>query len=222
VRPAVAVIPTIGHAPQMPALVRTLLESGADTVLLIVNVPFTKLGEHGVDLLANPPDGKRVRVLSHTRGIYDSWNAGLDLAQQMGAYAVVLNDDVSLHPHAMAKALSALEHGYAIAGFDAYERPEPERVPPFLDVSGSFRHGGVPGFAFAADPEACARVDTRFEWWYGDDDLFFATEGRGGRLCVRLGAWVGHQAETTAVHYPWTIEARARDVERFREKWGHR
>lgn len=212
-----AVIPTIGEAPQLPTLVGRLLGEGVSKVLLIANAE-PPWGPH------LPRSGKDVVVLQHGGTIYDSWNLGLDIAQADGSPALVLNDDAELAPGAAGKVLGTFDADdrLAVVGFDPYCRPEPARVAPYQMVSGSYRHGGVPGFAFAARPELCARVDPQFEWWYGDDDLFFATEAAGGRLAVRLGACVGHQAETTAVNHPWTLEARARDAERFRGKWGDR
>lgn len=211
----VAVVPTIGEAPQLPTLVDRLLADGVDAVLLLVN-------RLGADVRVALSPG-RVHRIDHRGSIYDSWNMGLDFAKALDAVALVVNDDVTLAEGAarLVERAFSLDPGLAVVGFDYRCQPGEEFRLDY--VQGTYRHGGIAGFAFAVDPTRTdARVDERFEWWYGDDDLMFQVHADGLGLAIARTACVQHVAETTSSRHPWTYEARARDTVRFQEKWGLR
>ncbi len=213
-----AVIPTIGESPWLPALVDRLWEDGADQVVLLSNARDD--GPH----LDGWRDWPNVAYVKHHDGIYQSWNMGIRLSRP--GVAVVLNDDVELEPGALQKVAGAFDRDelLTVVGFD-YGVSTANRVRKGRDlvyVHGTYQHGGVGGFAFAVRTEAWPGADEDYEWWYGDDDLMRRFEERGGRLAVVAEAKVVHHWSTTGSRHPWTEEAKGRDAERFRRKWGDR
>lgn len=92
-------------------------------------------------------------------------------------------------------------------------------------VTGSYRHGGICGWCFMVQGELYGegvRLDTSYEWWGGDDDLFFQIERAGYSLGIVTGLPLDHVGEATARHHPWTHEAKERDMARLRDRWGAR
>lgn len=206
----IAVIPTIGEAPQLRGLVAELLRADVE-VLLTVNRP-------DVTLPPFPPLVWRIDVPDTS--IYHGWNLGLGLARTRRCRVAILNDDIVLEPGALTDVARLMDDArdVAICGFD-YTQSCLRQLRP---VEGSYRHGGIGGWAFIADPTRCPDADEDYEWWYGDDDLFFTVADAGHGLAIAEGCWVTHQGETTARNHPWTDKAKLRDLARFTAKWGDR
>lgn len=92
-------------------------------------------------------------------------------------------------------------------------------------ATGSYRHGGLCGWCFMLAGELHAdglEVDTRYEIWCGDDDLFFQVEALGQGLAVVEGLPLDHVGGATVAMFPELEEAKGRDMDRLREKWGPR
>lgn len=211
----IAVIPTIGEAYQLPGLVQQLLFEGVEQVLLTVNRP-------GVTVAPMLTEWSQKIVLARVDGtIYDGWNYGLRRAYERNTLLAVLNDDIELEPWALGRAemLMRSDPTVAICGLDYTEGSGDLELK---HVHGTFQHGGIPGWAFLADPERVGPVDPQFEWWYGDDDLVNHAEKDGWKVAIAMGCKVKHQGEATASkpHHSWTTAAKVRDTHRYHAKWG--
>lgn len=204
-----AVIPTIGESPLLPDLLHLLGEEKVDVLLLINRdgVVFTTPATTNVLWLPG-------------LSIYREWNLGVGIAQRAGYdVAAILNDDIELAPGALRRAAGLLvDSSMVAAGLDYFDGAA-DRQPALRQVRGTYRHGGVGGFAFLVKPEFYLGVDEQFEWWGGDDDLMFQYEAQGHTVGIADGCPVTHVSETTARRHLWTYEARARDRERFEAKY---
>ena len=219
-------IPTIAGAPDMTADLLTTL--GADPVVeyitLFVNAPDAVdqvkelVARAGLELDGTAtPTITLMTVGEHL--LYPSWNVAIGIARSVGVPLMILNDDIRFpDPDPVSRLVAVWRENpdIAVMGFDHTGDVPPGKLER---CTGSYRHGGIPGFAFGVDPIRVEPVDTRFEWWYGDDDLFRTTELNGYPL-ARAGVHVWHEAETTAVRQPWTREAADRDRIRWVDKYG--
>lgn len=152
--------------------------------------------------------------------VHQAWNYGMDVALQRRAdWCCVLNDDIKLAPGAIKLAALTLRQrpDVWLAGFD-YVGHEKVRL---RDAIGTFRQGGIGGFAYMIRPEVELRYDERFNWWGGDDDLIWTCLHRGGRAVVVEGANVQHPegGNTSGRHFPELMEGVGRDRELLMEKW---
>lgn len=169
------------------------------------------------------------------RSIYALWNYAFQFARGVKAgeqaetvNLALLNNDVTLLPGTLGRlsdALRATPDFWAVS-VNPDRRIEEGFGPPRLrNVRGSYRHGGLCGWAFMAAVEKWGDiptpVDEGFEWWFGDDDLAFSITDHGGRIGREMGVPCDHVSEGTARLHPWTQEAKGRDWERFRRKWGN-
>ncbi len=210
----IAVIPTIGEAYQLPALVQQLLYEGIDEVLLTVNKPNVSVAPMLTEW------SHRITLARVDGTIYDGWNLGLRKAGALGEHVAMLNDDIELQHGALRRAQDMMltDPTVAICGLDYTESKETR----LEYVEGTFQHGGIPGWAFIADPARVGPVDSQFEWWYGDDDLVRSALAEGWKVAIALGCKVKHQGEATASkpHHSWTTAAKVRDTHRYHAKWG--
>lgn len=208
-----AFIPTIGRSTLLPALVERLHASDVEAVHVAANRPD-----------ADPSwltAGADLHSFVLGLGLYEVWNLGIAWGAEAGFDLLcVLNDDIDLHPGAVAILAGLVEArpDVWLAGFDHLCFAGPAQLH---EVTGTYRDGGIGGFAFTVRPQLVPFVDTSFEWWGGDDDLVFATRQAGGVCALALGAHVGHpQPETSAQHYPELLAAKDRDRDRLVAKWG--
>jgi hypothetical protein len=222
---ALAVIPSIGRSPLLPDLVALLVDEYID-VLLIDNLPGAEPSE-----LVTAQAGPGVRVMHRPawRGIYRQWNVGLRLGWQKNVPVLVLNDDIVLPPWAPTTMVNVLadSNEWSLLGFD-YRAPEGHQnmVSPLATptpTKGTWRHGGLGGFAFGAHPRRCTRVDERFKWWGGDDDLVFSTAARGGKVGVLVGCPVLHPQPSLTANSSGDLLPDGWDVDDnalLHSKWG--
>ena len=172
-------------------------------------------------------------------GIYDLWDYGRRWALRnwgpatgpidRPVYLHVLNNDVTLAPGTLSDLTDALE-----VRPDAWvASPDPDAPWPDVglrrrpvEVRGSYRHGGMLGYAFTVAvhrwPVGEALVDPAFSWWYGDDDLAFSVEARGGKILRVKGLPIAHETSSTARHHPELAAVIDQDRETFVAKWGDR
>ncbi|CAB4976363.1 unannotated protein [freshwater metagenome] len=93
--------------------------------------------------------------------IHRWWNAGINALQSKGAtYATVLNDDVSITPDSVQRMRDALE-----------------RTGATLAHPG--RPGELVGCAWTLNVTHGVRCDERYQWWYGDNQLWLDAQTRG-------------------------------------------
>jgi hypothetical protein len=222
-----ACIPTIGKSRYLLGLVDVLL---GDCVAFI-DLPDNGSGEHGLvrQLAVDPDLWPHVQnavctgeVAAHRtdRTIYQSWNVAMDQAGDTPL--ALLNDDIILCPGSLYEASRHLSADMPIVGLN-YQRPIAAGVAAGAGVRecvGTFRRGGLGAFAFVVAPQWCPRVDPRFRWWYGDDDLVHKALAAGQSVGVALGAPVEHpEPSTSGNQMPWLSHAIAEDVALFRELW---
>lgn len=229
---ATVIIPSIGCSSLLPGVVRSACRSKATHVLVMENqdkhnprhIPTAD------DILRHPSAQAHSLQYWHVwdprASLYDMWNKGMEFATDKirDGVAVILNDDIEISADTINGLIDTIKMGgWAALGADY--RAFPGAQPPSLynprSVRGSFRHGGIGGFAFAVNANFGFRVDTQFEWWGGDDDLFAQMMQAGYRIGLLDGAWVSHpHPETSAIQFPELGAAKDRDRERYLAKWG--
>jgi GT2 family glycosyltransferase len=207
------VIPTHNRHAMLPGLVGSL-GLPPDHVLVIDNASTPPV---------NAVDATVVRDDEQPPNISRLWNIGLDWAREQAGddeYAVaVLNDDLVLPPMFLDVLVDALRRTGAAVAFPSREAgaaelhrtalgpvPQPERMT---------------GFAFVLRGSAGMRVDERFRWWCGDDDLEWTALERGGT--VRVPLTVEHLHPGASTDADPGLEAQTRlDMAAFTAKWGRR
>jgi hypothetical protein len=175
-----------------------------------------------------------VRLEMPDLGLYGMWHVIWETAartaeqlEQSEWEVAFLNSDIDLLPGSIMQMREALrEHDLGAIAPDYNRRCfEGREVPGIRQVKGSYRHGGMPGWCFMLRGELYnqgLRIDRDFEWWCGDDDVFFQVEQLGWPLGILEGLPVDHVGEATARHHDWTELAKARDMKRLEAKWGAR
>lgn len=152
------------------------------------------------------------------------WNLGLDWIEEQEDghphHVLILNADARIKPEGVARLSYALDTnpGYVMAGPKAGVGIERETRPGPLGV-----HVRVPGWCFMLNMQAIDsdtggpfRIDERFLYWCGDDDVEWRARAAGGTLrvgrieCAHLGDGVprGDLARLAR-----------EDLARFEEKW---
>jgi len=223
-----AVVPTIGLSPRLlPLLARLLADGctdirlpdngddpvhGLDRLLAASNSPATWLG------VLHAREAGTIDAYRTDATIYDSWNEAMDVCA--GPLAV-LNDDIELPPGSIAEALRHLSPVTPIVGLNYDPESMVAREADVRVVSGTFKSGGVGGFAFVVDPVYAPRVHPGFRWWYGDDDLMRRVAESGRRLVIAQGAPVAHpEPSTSGNQMPWLGDAVRADRLLFESLWG--
>lgn len=227
-------IPTIGLSPRLRPLVLGLLHVPHVEVVLVCNrADAFEAVERIVGSVTRDHPTTRLRV--HYRpgiGIYEAWAHILAEARWMHAETcVVLNDDVWIDPVSVLLAAATLQRVTAhpggrarkvgIVGWDpdapVMSRPD---VAAYQPVSGTYREGGITGFAWAVDPADGFGVDIRFGWWGGDDDLVWTVIECGFDAIKMAGVGVEHDTSTSSTQRPEVLESIDADRELLRSKWG--
>lgn len=177
-------LPTAGNR---TSLVHELVRNSGlhlDQIVIVATRPDVEVPE-GVLVISDlgPPNIQRW------------WNLGIDEAVARGATAVaVVNDDVRVTPETLTLLHQALEEtGAAIAS--------PRRVP-FPD--GLHRDLPLPyeprlwGSLWVLNVSSGLRPDSRYVWWYGDNDLDIRARKSGGVVLVDVPFEHLHPGESTA------------------------
>ncbi len=158
-------------------------------------------------------------------GIYAMWNLGIRLARQRAQLCdiAILNNDIQICPHFLDRLSAGLRSKPDLWAVSANYGAQP--VEGLRYVRGSFKTGGLAGFAFMARGEIFDRLsfDEGFHWWYGDDDFVAQIESRGGRVGIVGSAAVEHVGGggQTVRYTRARLGAIERDRRRMWSKWGH-
>lgn len=207
-------IPTLGMADTLDNLIEVCrADPAVSTITLWVN----RAGGYVTDL----DDRFPLCLLKWRPGytIYQEWNEALNITgrYEEDRIAVVLNDDIILPELAISNMVEQMQvcPEFALVGFPYKHQSE----KGIREVFGTYREGGLGGFAWAAWPHRVARVDERFQWWYGDDDLVKRTIAQGERVGMANIRPVEHVSGSTAAHFDLTNEV-ARDTALYEELWG--
>lgn len=222
---SVVVIPSIGASPRLEGVVLAAMSSAADMVVVLENQSFNgdRHAPSAGHQLSKLISGKLVYQSKPGRSLYGMWNDGMAMAFDTPTQvAVILNDDVEIPVGTINLLIEHIQRSprLAVLGAD-YMTPHLDPIPnPSLRyVSGTYRHGGIGGFAFACRSDVCS-VDEQFEWWGGDDDLVKSAIQRGYQAAILEGAPVRHPApETSASLFPELSAAKDRDRQRMQDKW---
>lgn len=157
------------------------------------------------------------------------WNRGIDMSTgaARGNRAtrwdtLVLNDDFIAGPGFVDRLQNALRADHAvIASPYAFGPGGPERVDVY-ESQGTLRDLStrMAGFAFMIRGESGLRLDERFRWWYGDDDLAQQACAAGGRVVVHGTTWDHRKPDQQSYARPELMEQAGRDRYAFVDKWG--
>jgi len=106
--------------------------------------------------------------------IHRWWNTGINILAGKGAtYVTVLNDDVSITPDSITRMRDALEREGA-----------------------TLAHPGQPGelvgCAWTLNVTHGIRCDERYQWWYGDNQLWQDAQTRGRGIIDVQGTGIEH------------------------------
>jgi hypothetical protein len=195
-------------------IVQLVQDGGADRIVVLDNGYDPPLGTHAI--------AGYETVRDESPSIYALWNHGFARARAAGCDKVVLlNDDVELIGPNWLRRLTAPLHDETWVTCPDHTRRL--LAGAYEETSGTYRHGGMPGFAFAVDASALLSkpFDERYSWWYGDDDFVFRVERDGGRI-VRVGGLHLNHVESATLNQTDVRDAVARDAELFHATWGAR
>lgn len=225
-RPVWVTIPTVGYSDLLiPLLNEIERDRRVDKILLTVNLEdltepisdfFRFAGPH-IEVIETWPLGK---------SIHHGWNTAIQMARKQNAWLAVFNDDIRLlTPNAISNVAGVLAANptYAIVGLNYTDTPESADSSdrPLRQVHGSYRHGGVGGWAWVCDPHKVGLVPDELVWWYGDDHLIFSAEQSGYSVGIANHVLVEHHNEATASsgEHNWTHDAKDQDRVEFHRLW---
>lgn len=203
-------IPTLGHSDLLYPLVRSL--AGDQTIDAV------RVYDNGIESAPLVTMVKGVEGIEYIDarglGLYTMWNQMIEWGRDIGANVAILNDDIAMAPGTLDKMAKALrsDDKYWICGTNYLGKKGGEAIEVPV---GTFRHGGIGGWAFMVRSEVCPLIDEEFRVWYGDDDLCWKIKEAGGRACVARDAIVAHQTSTTINTLGWVKEAMASDTARW-------
>ena len=222
--PVHVVVPVLDHLELTRDLLGDLWAQGGYEAITVFD---NGSGPETRNWLSAQADAGRIYLVDATGWrLYRMWNDGVRRARDRSPVCdvAILNNDLRLGPAFLAslsRALRADPHLWAVS--PAYDG---RRVDGVEIVEGTYKDGGLAGFAFMVRGEAFDAVgfDEGFEWWFGDDDLVAQIERCGGRVGITGGTSVVHVnggSQTLLEGVPHVYPCLARDYERMLSKWGH-
>lgn len=157
------------------------------------------------------------------------WNRGIEWAayraRENGATrwdTLVLNDDFIAGPHFVERLQNALRADHAVVASPyVFGSGNSERVDVY-QRTGTLQGQTtkMAGFAFMIRGESGLRLDERFRWWYGDDDLAQQACAAGGRVVVHGLTWDHRRPDQQTYARSELMEQAGRDRYAFVDKWG--
>lgn len=209
-------IPTCGASPYLKPLVQSL-SAEADNIVVMINHVDEQRAAGIVDEIDDYASWEYHR---DEPGIYWLWNQAVQMGRDTEECVAILNDDLEMDARTLEPMESAMwQRGYAILGWDYVHRNmyNLDRIQP---VQGTFRRGGIGGFAFCVHPKLVDDIDERFHWWGGDDDLVYRTIQKGHQVGIAMGLGVTHHPSMSAAARPEVLEHVEEDRLLLRSKWG--
>ena len=194
-------VPTAGAHPELLTALISDCGLPPERIVVVETAP-------GVEV----PDGVvRVESFGPPRS-QEWWTQGIDEAARRGATAVaVLNDDIRLTPQTLEALHAALlETGAAIAS--------PSR-PGIRD--GVHKRPLIPyeprlwGSIWVLNLATGLRPDTRYVWWYGDNDLDLRARRHHGGVVLVAVEYEHVHPSTATFQRPELLAIAAKDGERF-------
>lgn len=219
------VIPTIGYSKLLISLIKDLQQDKLiDKIILTVNQ------KEYVDQIKkiigfDNPAIEIVETWLMGKSIHHGWNAAIEMARRENALLAILNDDIRIMRYdsisIVARILSD-NPSYALIGLNWQTPDNADDVDRELrQVHGSYRHGGVGGWAWVCDPHKIVLVPDGLVWWYGDDHIFFSAEQDGHHIGIANNIYVEHINEHTANSgdQNWTHDSKEKDYKKFQRLW---
>lgn len=152
-------------------------------------------------------------------GVAAAWNKGLSQVTDENEYAIIANDDVEFHHHAIERLISALDDFDLIS---AVATPDPPRGPEVH---------GFPDFAcFAIKPvDFVSKFGTFdenfFPAYFEDNDMVHRINVGNGRQGVHMSAGINHEGSATQFWNGGKVVSDKQFEEnrdRYIAKWGGR
>lgn len=217
------VIPTCGLSNHLSSLVKAITQGGVGVCVVLNNFlnPRQEMKVAGDVVDA----GGYVHYWGKDARIYDIWNWALQMGRNFKPSTVsILNDDIQLYPGSVNHLDQVMRsrEDLGILGWNCNQDFDAPTVAAYdvRIVEGSYRHGGIPGFAFMCHPDRTTLIDERFNWWGGDDDLFKGTVQKGWRLGIVTSEPVKHFTSTSANQRTAVYEGTVADRQLLMDKWG--
>lgn len=174
-----------------------------------------------------PPPDEWNAIPAKYETISQMWNDGLHRAEEAAKAAghdewnvAILNNDLEVPPGFLRTLANGLrlrdDFWIAYPNWHGADIPEGNAV---ITSSNEGTGRTLSGWAFIVRGETGLRVDERFEWWYGDDDLQLQVESQGKQV-VCVGVTCKHLEPNKSSQTPEKQAIIAKDRERFLEKWG--
>jgi hypothetical protein len=189
-------------------------DGAVDHIIIIDNGHEPELQE-----LPIPYVGVEV-IRDETPSIYHLWNVGFERAKVAGCEVVVfLNDDVELIGDLdtwFGRLIDPMKDPDVWVTCPDHTEELPEGAT--REVTGTFRHGGMPGFAFAVWAEIHEGFNEDYSWWYGDDEFAFKIERDGGKI-IRVGGLHVKHHQSVTLNKTDVTEALVKDVMLFNKRW---
>jgi glycosyltransferase involved in cell wall biosynthesis len=185
--------------------------------------------ERTLGILRDWESAWRVRLFERpAAGIYQMWNEAWDWcsAKHTKANLAILNNDIVIPDRFIQRLARKLRDfddvGVVYPDYSA-SVSELSSASGLLYTHGTYRHGGMSGWAFMVKTEMRSNgvppIDDQFVWWAGDDDLAFAVEAAGYRQARVQGLSVEHLGGATPLSEELD-NVRLDDLKRCQAKWG--
>lgn len=227
------IIPTIGKDRMVVDLLQQITEMDDDAVRQVI-VFDNGMDQATKDLCNFFPN---IRVINaYHKNIYEMWNMGVKevLATHPNDYIAILNDDLLLVSDKfftkLVEPLDMMDDVWATCGnYDVpgYAMGKYRDIEDFYRyTTGTYKDGGFAGFCFAIKGHAYLKglplFDTRFNIWYGDDDLVHNIHKLGKQTTMSNLALVEHLnggSNSFGDRSRFSNEENAKDTEIYMKKW---
>jgi glycosyltransferase involved in cell wall biosynthesis len=222
----VAIIPTHNRPEELEACLRSIRYQ-VDRTIIIDNRSDPDILARGIQPEDFGPGDAIIRNDDDPPNIQKLWNTGLDyfrtvtLATNPPDFhwnALILNDDVIVPDGFINKLDVNMRATTAVLAYpDQFDGQDTilHTVPGPVDM-----RTRITGYAYILRGETGVRLDERFGWWYGDDDLDWRCRQMGGSLLVP-GIPVQHTRPNESIYRdPRLAEQTGVDRKTFIDKWG--
>jgi GT2 family glycosyltransferase len=204
---ATAIIPTKSNFEGLKKIVSTLENDEAvETIVVIADgeETFSKLQQY---VVAHP----KVKMVSVTRGvgIHVMWNLGLEVAEQTGTHALLINDDVESDSNTATIICEVLDSndniGLVCPNYDN-RKMNSDYQEVYNTAGGRYDGtGGLAGFymGFRNDLVSKFRFNEGMKWYFGDDDILHWTRFKNHKTVItsRTKCW-GNESKTLKEYTP--------------------
>lgn len=174
---------------------------------------------------------------AHDMRLYDMWNDMILRASKMDNQVnlAILNNDIRLPHNSIATMSSLMRKGkYQLVAIDpcrpaiftktiniyAGENTVPNPIDPYVEKMGPKNRIGW-AFVVAAEwwKDQQYAIHPDYIIWYGDNDLYWRTHQRKGKIGWVRGIGCDHAMEQSDSEYPEKWEHAAIDANTFKKMW---